>query len=191
MIRSTQSPRGASAIKWKLKRASDISQGGFTLLEMCIVLFIIALLTGIMIPSIQSAMTEQSVRNDSRQMALMVRTAMLQSSEQHRPYVITLTAKSMELHPFGNAARDDNASTSDAAPEDVVVSRQLDSANKLVVPNPDKPNVWIAMPETSWIFRPGELCPATRIRLQRGTSWLELDFNALTGNVEKESTYFP
>ena len=47
------------------------------------------------------------------------------------------------------------------------------------------------MPEISWTFQPNELCPATRVRLSRGNAWLEMSFNALTGNVEKETTYFP
>ena len=40
-------------------------------------------------------------------------------------------------------------------------------------------------------FVPGDLCPATKVRLTRGDSWLEMTFNALTGNVETESAYFP
>ncbi len=47
------------------------------------------------------------------------------------------------------------------------------------------------MPPTTWIFEAGELCPATRVRLSRGDAYLEMSFNALTGNVENEATYFP
>ncbi len=68
--------------------ASNKSRHGFTLLEMCIVLFIIALLFAITIPAMQSALAEQAVRADARQISLMVKTAQLQSSDQHRNYVI-------------------------------------------------------------------------------------------------------
>ena len=48
------------------------------------------------------------------------------------------------------------------------------------------------MPDnTSWTFKPGELCPAMRVRITRGDAWLEMSFSALTGNVEDEKTYFP
>ena len=40
-------------------------------------------------------------------------------------------------------------------------------------------------------FKPGELCPASRVHLGRGDAWLEMSFNALTGNVENEAAYFP
>src|SRR5271170_4399884 len=78
----------------------------FTLLEMCIVLFIIALLCGVTLPSITSAFTEQKMRSDAHQFALMVKTAMIRSSEQHRAYVIDVTSTSMSLHPGGTDAAD-------------------------------------------------------------------------------------
>jgi prepilin-type N-terminal cleavage/methylation domain-containing protein len=172
---------------------------GFTLLEMCIVLLIIALLLGVTMPSIQSAFVEQGVRRDSHQLALMVKTAMIQSAEQHRPYAIDLTPTTMALHPVGEAAADVDAQpvdTDDSTPvnpatEDVEVTTELDKPNQLLVPDPFKDNAWIAMPPTSWIFQPGDLCPATRVRLERKSAWLEMSFNALTGNVENENTYFP
>jgi hypothetical protein len=73
----------------------------------------------------------------------------------------------------------------------VDVNSKLDPRNKLQVPDPDKKNAWVAMPPTSWVFQPGELCPASQVRFSRGDAWLIMSFNALTGNVENESTYFP
>src|ERR1700733_15400714 len=67
----------------------------FTLLEMCLVLFIIALMVGAALPAIESVFVEQGLRNDSHQLVLMVKTAMIQSSEQHRPYLIELTSTNM------------------------------------------------------------------------------------------------
>jgi len=181
-------------------------QRGFTLLEMCIVLFIIALLMGAMMPAMQSAFVEQAVRKDSHQLSLMVKTAMLKSSEQHRPYVIDLTATTMSLHPVGEAPAtvdaptaveaspttpDGDDSAKNPAPEDLEIACQLDSPNQLLVPDPLKAGAWIAMPPTSWLFQPGDLCPATHVHMARGNAWIELSFNALTGNVENETAYFP
>jgi prepilin-type N-terminal cleavage/methylation domain-containing protein len=179
---------------------------GFTLLEMCIVLLIIALLLGVTLPALHTAFEEQAVRRDSHQLALMVKTAMIQTSEQHRPYVIDLSGSTLALHPLGATATAttdtvtdanlfaDSGSTVEGGPtmDDVTASDNLDSLNKLLAPDTSKPDAWIDMPDgTSWVFQPGELCPATRVRLSRGDSWLEMSFNALTGNVEKETTYFP
>jgi hypothetical protein len=164
---------------------------------MCIVLFIIVLLLGVTMPAIQSAFVETAVRKDSHQLALMVKTAMLQTAEQHRPYDIDLTSTTMALHP----AQADPAAVPDVpqavdnnnAPliEDIEANTTLDPANKLMEPDPIKVNAWTEMSPTTWTFEPGELCPTTRVRFARGEAWIELSFNPLTGNVENESTYFP
>jgi type II secretory pathway pseudopilin PulG len=169
---------------------------------MVIVLVIIAILAGLAMPAMQSAFTEQAVRKDAHQLALMVKTAMIQSGEQHRAYVIDLSPTEMALHPAGEAAAGPDASSSspdvdsdstsaNSAPVDVVVTSELDSSNKLLAPDPEKTNGWIDMPPTSWVFEPGELCPATRVRLSRGDAWLEMSFGALTGNVENETYSVP
>ena len=165
------------------------------------VLFIIALLFGLTMPAIQSAFVEQAVRRDAHQLALMVKTAMIQSAEQHRPYVIDLTAVTMALHPVGKAPADPDTSPSaddaDAAPAnsamvDVAVTSELAPPNQLLAPDPQKPDAWVAMPSgTQWIFQPGELCSAPRVRLARGQAWLEMSFDALTGNVENETDSLP
>jgi prepilin-type N-terminal cleavage/methylation domain-containing protein len=174
---------------------------GFTLLEMCMVLFIIAVLACLAMPAMQSAFTEQAVRKDAHQLALMVKTAMIQSAEQHRTYVIDLTDTTMALHPAGEAAADPDASSStdaddavatNPATQDVEVTSNLDPPNQLLAPDPQKVDAWVAMPDgTEWVFQPGELCPATRVRLKRGEAWMEMSFAALTGNVEDETNSFP
>jgi len=181
-----------------MNRAHSLRRSGFTLLEMCMVLFIIALLFGVTMPAMQSAFTEQHVRKDAHQLALMVKTAMIQSAEQHRAYVIDLTTTSMALHPMGQAAKEADASTDDSdagantlAITDVEVTSDFDPPNKLLAPDLQKANAWVDMPPTSWVFQPGELCPATRVRLARGDAYVEMSFSALTGNVENEGANFP
>ena len=177
------------------------SSCGFTLLEMCTVLLIMAVLAGALMPAMESAFTEKALRDDSHQLSLMVKTAMLQSTDQHRNYVIDLTATSMSLHPEAAPPADGDAAPaaasaddSDQAPppqEDVVASSDLSQPNRLIVPDPQKPHEWKDLPPTSWLFRPGELCPAGTVRMSRGEAWVELSFNALTGNVENEAAYLP
>jgi prepilin-type N-terminal cleavage/methylation domain-containing protein len=150
---------------------------GFTLLEMCLVLVIIAVLMGVMMPSIQSAFAENAVRADARQLSLLIKTGMLESSDEHRDYVLKLSSNAVDLHPARSPDEDQ--------------ARVLDSSNKLLVPDPRKANGWKEISTLSWFFQPGELCPATRVRLARGPAWLEMSFNALTGNVENETAYFP
>lgn len=168
---------------------------GFTLLELCIVLLIMAILLGAMTPAMHSAFVESAMRADARQLSFLVRTAMLQSDDEHQGYVLDLTATGLDLHLAGTGPEAD--SSTDAAAGDssdnnnASTTYQFDAADKLYIPDPKKNSAWIHIPATSWIFQPGELCPATRVRLIRGNAWLELSFNALTGNVENEADYFP
>ena len=164
------------------------------------VLVILAILAGLSLPSVQSAFTEQAVRKDSHQLALMVKTAMIQSADQHRSYEIDLSPTEMALHPVGQAAADpaaDDAGTagdtsSDSSkPVDIVVTSAIDPANKLMAPDPVKANAWVAMPPTTWVFEAGELCPATRVRFNRGEAYVEISFDALTGNVVDETSSIP
>jgi prepilin-type N-terminal cleavage/methylation domain-containing protein len=174
---------------------------GFTLLEMCMVLFILALLVAVTMPAMESALTEQAVRRDSHQLALMVKTAMIQSAEQHRAYVIDLTTKTMALHPLGTVAAEaddsssdeDDDTTSATVNKAVEVTTSLDAGNQLQIPNPEKANSWMTLAGDGleWTFQPGELCPATDVRFKRGDAWLQMSFDALTGNVQREQTEFP
>jgi type II secretory pathway pseudopilin PulG len=177
---------------------------------MIIVLVIIAILAAATMPAFSSAVNEHRVREDGHQLAMMVREAMLQSAEQHRTFFIDLTKHSMKLYAQGDQAQEDqqndaalfkdSGSTNADQPLDEIVSQPtvdqeqtLDSPNKLQVPDPDKEDVWMDMPDAGkeWVFQPGELCPADKIRIVRDDAYLELDFTALTGDVETEKYYFP
>jgi type II secretion system protein H len=174
---------------------------GFTLLELCVVLLIIALLAGAAMPAMESAFTEQALRTDSHELSMMVRTAMLTSSEQPRPYLISLDGKSLLLIPVPDAkpAPDatsapsgdgtDAAPAPDAAPEDVTMTQTL--GNVLKFPDAEKKNTWETLPSVRWTFDPNGLCPLPRVRLERGKAYIEMSFNALTGDVEDEADYLP
>ena len=151
---------------------------GFTLLEICIVLVILGVLMGVIAPGMQSALNEQAVRSDARKLSLLVKTAMLRSNEEHRTYLLNLSEKSWSLAPLGTDA---------AAADD---SWQLAARNLLLLPDPKSEGNWQPILSAQWVFRPGELCPATSACFTRGTSRLELTFNALTGNVDDERSIF-
>ena len=159
---------------------------GFTLLELCIVLCIIALLAGLVMPAMNSAFTEQSLRADSHRLALMARTAMIASREQQRPFVMKLDGNRVALQPQAAAIADTSGLP---APRDVAQTETV--ANVLQFPDAEKKDGWETLPTVSWTFEPDGLCPLPRLRLQRGAAYIEMSFNALTGGVEDESVSLP
>jgi len=185
---------------------------GFTLIEMIMVLVIMAILAAAALPAFNSAVNEHRVREDGHELAMMVRKAMIQSAEQHRTFFIDLDKHSARLYAEGDTTQQDtdtqanlfkdSGSTStnadqpiaDVASQPAIDQTQtLDSDNKLQVLDPNKQNVWIDVPEDGkeWLFQPGELCPADKLRIVRGDAYLEMDFTALTGAVDTEKYYFP
>jgi type II secretory pathway pseudopilin PulG len=178
----------------------------FTLLELCVVLLIIALLAGAAMPAMEAGFTEQALRGDAHELSMMVKTAMIKSGEQQRTYLISLDGKELLLEPAPAAlANEDAASvagttpsaTSSAhddaatgpAPEDVTMTQTL--GNALKFPDAQKKNTWETLPSVHWTFEPSGLCPLPRVRLERGNAYIEMSFNALTGDVEDEASYIP
>lgn len=155
------------------------------------VLFIIALLAGAAMPAMNSAFTEQALRNDSHQLSLMVKTAMIKSREQQRPYVVSLDGKELMLEPAAGAVTGDATpdASSAAKPEDISQTHTL--GDTLKFPDTEKKNAWETLPSVTWTFEPASLCPLPRVRLERGSAYIEMSFNALTGDVEDESAYLP
>jgi prepilin-type N-terminal cleavage/methylation domain-containing protein len=179
---------GAGFFSWRARR-------GFTLLEICIVLVILGVLMGVIAPGMQSALAEAGVRSDARQLSLMVKTAMLQSVEEHKVYVLDLSEKNLSLGPLAPFTSQDGKPADPDQPlepaQDSTQTWPLDAKNKLLLPDPDGRGHWQPIQSAQWVFRPGELCPASSVCFTRGEARLEVTFNALTGNVEEERSVFP
>lgn len=165
-------------------------------------LFIMALLAAAAMPAMESAFTEQALRGDAHQLAMMVKTAMLKSREQQRPYLLVLDGTTLSLEPApasvndsgdtppvtAEPSTDKNETTSPSTSEDAT---EAQIGNVLKFLNAEKKNAWENLPAAHWLFEPAGLCPLPRVRLERGAAYIEMSFNALTGNVEDEASYIP
>lgn len=87
----------------KRSRLLPAAQAGYTILEICLVLFIIALIAGLAIPFTGSLVTEQKLRDPSMQIEMMARSARHLATLQHRPYVLILNRDHIKLQPYDAA----------------------------------------------------------------------------------------
>jgi type II secretory pathway pseudopilin PulG len=173
---------------------------GFTLLEICLVLFIAVLIMGLAVPVTTSLMSEQQLREPARQFELLVKTARRQAVQENRPYEILMSAGGFLLQPVFGAETPGPQPAPETEPE---------SEEGEDVPAPFEPleyrlpsgvtylvqrwgwNKAAKPAEDRWIFQGTGLCEPMIIRFQREESWLEISFNPLTASVDDESYYFP
>jgi len=158
------------------------------------VLLIIALLAGLALPAMDSAFNERSLRNDAHVFSVMAKTAMLKSAEDQRPYTMELQGSNLVLEPARailndhdtvHADSDDERENPDSTTETETLS------NPIKFPDANRKNKWETLPSVKWTFQPEDLCPLPRIRVERGQGYIEMSFNALTGDVEDEGYYLP
>ena len=167
---------------------------GFTLLEMCIVLFIIALLAGAAMPALESAFNERSLRDDAHTFSILAKSAMLRSSEEQRPYMMRLQGKELRLAPVagGTDMSEGSGASTVAETNSEPQSGEIESlTNPLKLADDKRNHAWKSQPVETWTFQPNSLCPLPRVRFERGTGYLEMSFNALTGDVEDEAYDLP
>jgi prepilin-type N-terminal cleavage/methylation domain-containing protein len=157
---------------------------GFTLIETCMVLLILAILMGVLVPAMRSAFIENSIRSDSRELEIMVKAATIRSTDRQQTYVLDLTSTSMALHVAGQSDDGTKAGSGSAI-------HSLDSANRLEVRDPKKPSAWITMAPATWLFEAGKLSRNPEIRVAQGRAWIALTFNPLTGDLDREEESVP
>jgi type II secretion system protein H len=76
-----------------LSRGFLASTGGFTLIELVLVLSIMALLTAAAVPSVRGLVAEKAAREPLTELAKLAKAARLQAMKDKRPYQIAFTSK--------------------------------------------------------------------------------------------------
>ena len=154
---------------------------GFTLLEMVMVLFIMALFVGVASFSFQGSDDEEALRKPASELQRLARDAVRRAGMYEQTQTI-------EFQKTGFAMRFAKD------PADVKKGEENQIWLKQVkVPDKMKLSIlrwgstkWQAAPGQRWVMLPSGLCEPISVRMELGRSYIEMRFNPLTGGVQDE-----
>lgn len=208
-------------IRANFTRRDSAALAGYTILEMCMVLFIIALIAGAAIPATSGMMAENALREPLLQIELMARTARHLAITQQRPYILVINhdhirlvtqeqyqleldsastaASSVTAAPAtatanspATTASDSNSDDSTPDPSMDPVEQNYDIDKGLVLTVRGWQEKDLSNPEDRlWIFPPTGLSEPLQIHLQKGDGYIEQTYDPLTTAVKTETVYLP
>lgn len=156
--------------------------GGFTLLEMVIVLFIMALLMGLAVMRFDSVSGQQEIRRPVSELQRMTQDAVRRAVLYERPQVILFDARGFAM----NYKTDVNGQAD--AQDPVVWRRRVDTppAMKLMLRRFGSEKFTPAAGQRL-VVAPGGLCEPLTARFELGPSWIEVTLDPLSGGVQEEA----
>lgn len=155
---------------------------GFTLLELVIVLFIMALLVGLAVMRFDSVTAEQEMRRPVSELQRMTMEAVRRAGLYEKPQVIAFDAKGFAMRyktdSDGRATKDDTA----------VWQRRVDMppGMKLTLRRFGAQKFSPASGQRL-VVSPGGLCEPLSARFELGRSWIEIALDPLSGGIRDEA----
>ena len=150
---------------------------GFTLLEICFVLFIVAVLFAVSAPPVAKQFQEEQIRKPVRELQSFAKTARRLAMEQNRAYVILLLNTGYLLEPLEKKDTDSQSLRYDL-PGNVryEIQRPADRSLKTVA-------------DARWVFTSNGLCEPILFYFHRNEDWVRFRIDALTGRIENEESF--
>jgi len=152
---------------------------GFTILEVCVVLFIVAVIFVVAVPPAAHLLDEEKLQQPIRELQTFARTARRDAMLQDRAYEVLLLNDSYLLRPVSEAAgATDGHTQSYELPPDVRFSiKRLSDRD------------FARHADARWIFSPNGLCEPLTFRFERGSDWIRFRVDPLTATVQTEESY--
>jgi prepilin-type N-terminal cleavage/methylation domain-containing protein len=148
---------------------------GFTMLEVCVVLFIIAVLFVVTVPLASHLLDEEKLQGPIRTLQTFARTARRDAMMEDHSYEVLLLNDSYVLRPVKDT---DKKPLTYGLPSDVTfaIKRMGDrDFNKEA--------------EARWVFSPNGLCEPIVFLFQHGSDWVRCRADPLTATIENEESY--
>jgi prepilin-type N-terminal cleavage/methylation domain-containing protein len=151
---------------------------GFTLLEVCVVLFIVAVVFVVAAVPATHLFNEEKLLAPVRELQSFAKAARLRAMTGHQTCVILFGGNGYEL------AVSDPATAHDT----VVRGYQLPPNVKLLCQAPAD-REYHPVADVHWYFAPNGLCEPLKFLLQQGKSWVRFRVDPLTARVQDQESF--
>jgi prepilin-type N-terminal cleavage/methylation domain-containing protein len=150
---------------------------GFTMLEVCVVLFIVAVLFVVTVPVASHLLDEEKLQGPIRELQTFSRTARREAMMEDRSYEVLLLNDSYVLRPVDDKDTGKKPITYEL-PSDVTfaIKRLGDREFK-------------KQEDARWVFSPNGLCEPITFLFQRSKDWVRCRADPLTATIENEESF--
>jgi type II secretory pathway pseudopilin PulG len=170
-------PSSGVFVQFLPQRPTVRRTGAFTLLEICFVLFIVAVLFAVAAPPVAKQFQEEQIRKPVRELQSFAKTARRLAMDQNRAYVILLLNTGYLLEPLEKKETDTQSLRYDL-PGNVKYEIERPSDRDLK-----------AVADARWVFTPNGLCEPIVFFFQRDQDWVRFRIDALTARIENEESF--
>jgi type II secretory pathway pseudopilin PulG len=170
-------PSNGAFVRFLPRRPTVHRTAAFTLLEICFVLFIVAVLFAVAAPPVAKQFQEEQIRKPVRELQSFAKTARRLAMDQNRAYVILLLNTGYLLEPLEKKETDTQSLRYDL-PGNVKYEIERPSDRDLK-----------AVADARWVFTPNGLCEPIVFFFQRDQDWVRFRIDALTARIENEESF--
>jgi prepilin-type N-terminal cleavage/methylation domain-containing protein len=154
------------------------ARNGFTLLEVCIVLFIVGVLFAVSVPPAAHLFDEEKLRKPIRELQTFARTARRNAMMENRPYEVLLLNGSYLLRPVDEKKDANNAEQTYNLPSDVTFAiKRLGERG------------FLKQTDGTWLFGPDGICEPMNFIFQRKGDWVRFQVDPLTATIQNEESF--
>lgn len=154
---------------------------GFTLLELCVVIFIIVLFLGISLPMMSTVYEQQNVKEPAQKLLIFAKTARRSAVDEQHPFEVILSDSGYVLNSVTADPKTGKSRSvqklSYKLPSNVAFTVERWGEKSLHKPKNEK-----------WIFQPSGIMEPVRVRFQCKKSWYEFTFHPLTAAPQDEES---
>jgi type II secretory pathway pseudopilin PulG len=151
---------------------------GFTILEVCVVLFIVAVLFVVAVPPAAHLLDEEQLQRPIRELQDFARTARRDAMMENRPYEVLLLNDSYVIRPVDEKNGSAKPIQTYDLPSGVTfaIKRLGDRA-------------FLKKTDASWYFGPNGLCEPMNFIFERNGDWVKLQVDPLTATFQNQESF--